>query len=169
MRRAREVQERDEEEAERLAGDAPFGQVDALQGALPQRTRTRIRLAADATAPLDIYRLIASSAGGLDAVLPHAQPPRAHLIRPTAGSIAGGGLAVRSERTAQLGPRVGVDLDARARANVTWDPPRLADAAVRAAIDAHANMWQAHHVAREASFEPLKRERRTRKRRPRGR
>jgi len=42
--------------------------IETLQGFLPQRTVMRTRLASDATAPLAIYRLIASVGGGESAL-----------------------------------------------------------------------------------------------------
>jgi hypothetical protein len=155
--------------------------ADDIPGWLPQRTRTRALLAAEANAPLALYRVIRSARGGQEAMIPGGGVPggvdagtaRAQGAAQAGGSsgeASGGRLAGRGgEPPAGIARDTGrARLDDRAAARASSGSLSLGEVAVRAAIESHADMWERVIATREAAFEPLKRERRAKVNRPRG-
>lgn len=136
-----------------------FADASIDEGWLPHGTRTRALLAAEATAPLALYRVICSARGGQAAVAQHtcgsSSTNAGHVDRFGAPTSRPGVPSTSALPLADVPPTSTASLS-------------LAQIALRAAIEAHADLWERHIAEREASFEPLKRERRSKVQRPRG-
>lgn len=162
LSRAKTARDALEVEAELiLGGRAP--ERPPPQQTLPQQTIVRQRIAAEATAPLALYRLFASAQGG------EASVRRAAVSHASAGAGAAAAAAATPRVEVVAGAALEAPRDPAADPGAAAQSlPSLRDAVVLAKIEAHARMWEATQAATEASYEPSKQQRRIKVHRPRG-